>query len=58
MTSILFLIGTTLTQSIQMQLSKKQRTFSEFFAAFSVFGLNFEQFWKKGMTLIADIFPE
>ena len=45
-------------QSIQMQLSKKQRTFSEFFAAFSVFGLNFEQFGKKGMTLIADIFPE
>ena len=47
MTSFFFLIGTVLTQSIQMELSKKQKSFSEFFSASSVFRLNFEQFEKK-----------
>ena len=55
MTSFFFLIGTVLTQSIQMELSKKQKSFSEFFSASSVFRLNFEQFEKK-MTLIAYVF--
>ena len=36
-----------LTIPIQMQLSQKQKTFFEFFAAFLKFGLNFEQFEKK-----------
>ena len=49
MTSFFFLIGTVLTQSIQMELSKKQKSFSEFFSASS------EQFEKK-MTLIAYVF--
>ena len=31
-----------LTIPIQMQLSQKQKTFFEFFAAFLKFGLNFE----------------
>ena len=34
MTSILFLIGKILMQSIKIQLSKKQNTFSEIFPAF------------------------
>ena len=32
---------------IQMQLSKKQKNFSEFFAAFSKSRLNFKHFEKK-----------
>ena len=36
-----------LTQSIQMQLSRKQKTFSEFFSAFLKCSLNFEHFLKK-----------
>ena len=36
-----------LTQSIQMQLSRKQKTFSEFFSAFLKSSLNFEHFQKK-----------
>ena len=36
-----------LTQPIQMQLSRKQKTFSEFFSAFLKFSLNFEHFLKK-----------
>ena len=36
-----------LTQPIQMQLSRKQKTFSEFFAAFLKSSLNFEHFQKK-----------
>ena len=35
-----------LTIPIQMQLSQKQKTFSEFFAAFLKFRLNFEYFEK------------
>ena len=36
-----------LTQQIQMQLSRKQKTFSEFFSAFLESSLNFEHFQKK-----------
>ena len=36
-----------LTQSIQKQLSRKQKTFSQFFSAFSKSSLNFEDFQKK-----------
>ena len=36
-----------LTQPIQMQLSQKQKTFSEFLSAFSTSRLNFEHFQKK-----------
>ena len=38
-----------------MKLSQKQKTFSEFFAAFLKYSLNFKQFEKK-MTLIAFLF--
>ena len=44
-------------QTIQMHLVQKQKTFSEFFSAFSKFTLNFEHFQKK-MTLIANVFPK
>ena len=40
-----------------MQLSWKQKTFSQFFCAFSKSNLNFEHFQKKNMSLIADVFP-
>ena len=36
-----------LTQPIQMQLSRKQKTFSEFFCAFLKSSLNFEHFQTK-----------
>ena len=41
----------------QMHLSKKQKIFSQFFAAFFESALNFEHFQKK-MTLIAYVFPK
>ena len=44
-------------QTIQMPLSQKKKVFSEFFAAFFEFGLNFEHFQKK-MTFIAYVFPK
>ena len=47
MTNILFLIGTILMQSIQMQLSKKRKTFCQFFSAFLEFRLSFVGFEKK-----------
>ena len=47
-----------LTQPIQMQLSKKEKTFSEFFFAFLKSILNYKHLPKKQMTLIADVFPE
>ena len=47
-----------LTQPIQMQLSRKQKPFSEFFSAFLKAGLNFQHFRKKKITLIAVIFPK
>ena len=46
-----------LTQPIQILLSQKQKTFSEFFSAFLKSTLNFADFQKK-MTLIADVFPK
>ena len=46
-----------LTQPIQILLSQKQKTFSEFFSAFLKCTLNFQHFQKK-MTLIADVFPK
>ena len=44
-------------QTIQMHLSQKQKVFSQFFAAFFEFALNFEHFQKK-MTLIAYVFAK
>ena len=44
---ILFSVGTILMPSIQMQLSKKQKTFSQLFSAFLKIRLNFEHFEKK-----------
>ena len=45
-----------LTQAMQILLSQKQQTFSQFFSPFFKSTLNFELFQKK-MTLIADVFP-
>ena len=41
-----------------MQLSRKQKAFSQFFAAVLKSNLNFEHFQKKKMSLIADVFPK
>ena len=41
-----------------MKLSRKQKTFSEFFSAYSRSNLNFEHFQKKKMNVIADAFPK
>ena len=46
-----------LTQPIQMILYQKQKTFSDFFFAFSKSILNFKHLHKR-MTLVADVFPE
>ena len=46
-----------LLQPMQILLSQKQKTFSEFFSPFLKSTLNFERFQKK-MTLIADVFPK
>ena len=46
-----------LTQPIQILLSQKQKTFSQFFSAFLKSTLNFEHFETK-MTLTADVFPK
>ena len=46
-----------LLQPIQILLSQKQKTFSEFFSPFLKSTLNFEHFQKK-IKLIADIFPK
>ena len=46
-----------LTQTMQILLSRKQQTFSQFFSPFLKSTLNFELFQKK-MTLIADVFPK
>ena len=46
-----------LMQPIQILLSQKQKTFSQFSSPFSKSTLNFERFQKK-MTLIADVFPK
>ena len=47
-----------LTQEIQMELCRKQKTFPQFFFAFLKSILNYKHFPKKQMTLIADVFPE
>ena len=42
-----------------MQVSRKQKTFSQLFSAFLISSLNFENFRKtKEMTLIAEVFPK
>ena len=46
-----------LTQPIHILLSKKQKTFSQFFSVFLKSTLNFEHFQKKD-TLIAELFPK
>ena len=46
-----------LAELIQIQLSEKQKNFSEFFLAFLKSILNFQHLSKK-MTQIADIFPD
>ena len=46
-----------LTQPIQILLSQKQQTFSEFFPAFLKSTLIFEHFQNK-LILIADVFPQ
>ena len=44
-------------QPIQILLSHKQKAFSEFFAVFLKYTLNFDHL-KKKITLIADVFPK
>ena len=44
-------------QPIQILLSLKEKTFSEFFSAFLKSTLHFEHFQKK-MTLIGNVFPK
>ena len=44
-------------QTIQIHLSQKQKTFSEFFSGFFQSALNLEYFQKK-MTLIAYVYPK
>ena len=51
------LYNDNLLQPIQILLSQKQKTFSQFFSAFLKSTLNFEHFRKK-INLIADIFPK
>ena len=46
-----------LVEPIQIQLSKKQKNFSEFFLAFLKSLLNFKHLSKK-KTQIADVFPD
>ena len=51
------LYNDNLLQPIQILLSQKRRTFSDFFSAFLKSTLNFEYFQRK-MTLIANGFPK
>ena len=44
-----------LQERIQIKLSRKQKTFSQFFSSLLKSGLNMQYFQKK-MTLIADLF--
>ena len=46
-----------LTEPIQILLSSKQKTFSEFFSTFLISTLNFEHFQKK-VTVIGDFIPK
>ena len=47
----------SLQHPIHMELSQKQKTFSEFFSGFLKSRSNFEHI-KKKMTLIANVFPK
>ena len=47
-----------LLHPIHMQLTQKQKTFSEFFFAISKARLNFEHTQKKKMILIGNAFPK
>ena len=51
------LYNDNLLQRIQILLSQKQKTFSQFGSAFLKSTLNFEHF-KKKIKLIADVFPK
>ena len=51
------LYNENLLQPIQILLSQKQKTFSQFFSGFLKSTLNFEHFAKK-INLIADVFPK
>ena len=51
------LYNDNLLQPIQILLSQKQKSFSEFFSAFLKSTLNSEHFQKK-INLIADVFPK
>ena len=51
------LYNDNLLQPIQILLSQKQKTFSQFFSAFLKSTLNSEHFQKK-INLIADVFPK
>ena len=51
------LYNDNLLQPIQILLSQKQKTLSQFFSAFLKSTLNFEHFQKK-INLIADVFPK
>ena len=46
-----------LLQPIQIHLSQKRNTFSQFFSAFLKSRLNFEHFEKK-VTLLSELFPK
>ena len=46
-----------LRQKIQMQVSEKQKTFSEFFSSILKSRFNFKHFEKK-MSVIAELFPK
>ena len=53
-----YLLNTdNLAQPIQLELSQKQKTFSQFVFCFLKSILNYKHFPKK-MTLRADVFPE
>ena len=52
-----FLNRRNLTPDIQMQLSHKQKHFSELFYTFLKSKINIERFQKK-MTVIAYVFPK
>ena len=41
-----------------MQLSQKQKSFSQLFSAVLKYTLNFEIFQKELLTLIANVFPK
>ena len=46
-----------LTESIQILVSQKQKTFSRFLSAFLKFPLNFEHV-KKKMSFLENVFPK